>query len=180
MNSLDNELLRGSIEELVTKVDLERQQLDDLRSALAAHERELTLLRELLTLRGEHVEASMFPSAGTNGHSAEAAAPELEKSFPRGHGTDLNQAVAEIIREHGRPVAIQDLVEGLRAKGVVIPGQGNGANVIAHISRSAEIVRTQRGIYGLKELGHKQASTVRNRTKRKVAGRKRTARAVQS
>ena len=67
--------------------------------------------------------------------------------------TALLAAVIDVLTERGEPTYIGDLMTALHERSVEIPGSGQQANVIAHISRDERIVRPQRGFYGLREWG---------------------------
>jgi hypothetical protein len=100
---------------------------------------EADLLRQLLRVRGGGDSAG---DAGAEG------AEEESRSAP------MHPVVREVVRElreAGRPLHISELMDRLQGRGVRIPGRGEPANVIAHLSRDPHIVRPSRGIYGLAE-----------------------------
>lgn len=84
---------------------------------------------------------------------------------------DLLDEIEDVIRNKGEPMHISSIHQELISKGVPLPGRGNEANVIARIQRSeGRIIRTDRGVYGLSELGAIEKKPVRK--KRKSARRK--------
>lgn len=80
--------------------------------------------------------------------------------------TALLAAVIDILNERGGPTYIGDLMAALQERSVEIPGSGQQANVIAHISRDERIVRPKRGFYGLSEWGLTDARTAHAKSKR--------------
>jgi hypothetical protein len=72
---------------------------------------------------------------------------------------------AEILRDEGAPLHINDLHTRFIERGFTVPGKGEPVNLIVHLQKSEEVVSPQRGLYGLRE----QIGTVRPRGKRKRA-----------
>lgn len=57
----------------------------------------------------------------------------------------------EVLVEAGEPLHISEIVEGFRRHGFEIPGKGEPVNIIAHLSKTDEVVSTGWGQYGLPE-----------------------------
>lgn len=57
----------------------------------------------------------------------------------------------EVLVEAGEPLHISEIVEGFRRRGFEIPGKGEPVNIIAHLSKTDEVVSTGWGQYGLPE-----------------------------
>jgi hypothetical protein len=55
-----------------------------------------------------------------------------------------------------RPLHISELMRLLEEREVELPGAGQQANVIAHLTRSPDIVRPSRGMYALSSWGIKE------------------------
>lgn len=61
------------------------------------------------------------------------------------------EAAAEILREHGKPLHIQDIHAEFIRRGKPLPGRGTPTNIVAHLSSSPTIERRARGLYALAE-----------------------------
>jgi hypothetical protein len=57
----------------------------------------------------------------------------------------------DILREHGRPMHIQDIHAAFIHRRMPLPGRGTPTNIAAHIAASQQFARWGRGIYGLSE-----------------------------
>jgi len=80
---------------------------------------------------------------------------------------DLLEEIEDVIRVKGEPMHITSIHQSLIAKGIPLPGKGNEANVIARIQRSGgRIIRTDRGVYGLPELGAIEKKPIKKKRKR--------------
>ena len=166
MAMVETAVLRDSVLELQSRVEEQRARLAELQSQLDANEQELALLAEVLRLRGEPLDG--VPHQPSNGQHPLLHARQLsENNGTRGNGPELAEAVVEVLREHGTEMAIQDLLAAVTARGIKVPGQGKPANLIAHIGSHADIVRTARGVYGLRELGHKPATASKRKPRRR-------------
>ena len=76
-------------------------------------------------------------------------------------GKVLHPAILDLIREKGEPMEPKEIMQGLRDKNIPVPGQGRPANVIAHLSRMPEILKTDYGKYGLAVWGEAEMLPVR-------------------
>lgn len=157
--------LEQSIKEVGDAVRIRKQELSAAQSSLIDAQRELQLLVDLAELRGLEVdrprELTREPSTepGRNGSSDE---PAGRVSSPAKMA--LLGAVVEILAQRGEPMQIRELMATVQERGVVIPGSGQQANLIAHISRDDRIARPRRGYYALREWGVEDAKpTTRNR-----------------
>jgi hypothetical protein len=84
---------------------------------------------------------------------------------------------AEILRDEGRPLHINDLHARFGERGFTVPGAGKPVNLIVHLRGSDEIASPTRGIYGLVEqvgaVTHDAAPRPRRRRARaRARGRK--------
>lgn len=152
---LSNDVLRETIQEAAKAVRSREEDVNVARIHLAEAERELNLLVELAEIREiplpDEARPSGSPPRGsvTNG----AASQQAQRRVPSRGKTSLLPAVVEILREHGEPMQIRDLMAAVKERSVPIPGKGQQANLIAHISRDQQIVRPRRGFYALREWG---------------------------
>jgi hypothetical protein len=132
-----------------------------LHEVIANARREEELIERLLALRG-HVSRAV---------PAEQASSLRHKTPPTA-SNPMIQAVVEAIGAAGLPVHISELMRMLMEREVPIPGSGTQANVISHLRRSPEIVRTSRGMYALAEWGISEAPTKKPRAKPKTRRRR--------
>ena len=66
-------------------------------------------------------------------------------------GRKIEDAITSMLTEAGRPMHMQELIEGLRKKRIPLPGQGKAANMIAHMRRMDNVQRVGHGVYELKD-----------------------------
>jgi len=105
------------------------------------------LLAELLTSLGEEAPPSV---SGNDSHlvlhhpTTEPTAARKETTRDRVH-----REVVTVLREVGRPLHINDLLEEYVKRGYKVPGQGKAANISVHISGWDDIENPERGVYGL-------------------------------
>lgn len=124
-------------------------EIHDKQSDLAQVEERLALVTRLI---GVETRAER----GASGSKGENPAPEPSSSdLPtRPNTSDLEHAVAEILRAAGEPLHISNIRGALIARGVPIPGRGDEANIIVRLRRFDDrFTRTARGTYGLAEWG---------------------------
>jgi hypothetical protein len=159
------EALRASVERaaaLKADIAIKTKEMQEARS-------EAHLLEDLLSIRGApgRKEQSDQPSS-TGSPSAGASRRTASGSHP-----GVRQAVREL-SEVGHPLHISELMARLKARDVRIPGAGKQANLIAHLTRSEEVVRPSRGMYALAVWDLPQS--VKPATRRRVRGRSKAAR----
>jgi hypothetical protein len=135
--------------------------LDDRIAKLSgerdAARRELELLEELRAVRrGE-------PRSPSN------AEVDDRRRSRRSHPAVV-AAIAEL-EKAGRPLHISELMEALRGDDVPIPGSGQPANLIAHLTRNPEVVRPSRGMYALASWGLDEQQKVRPAVRRRMRGK---------
>lgn len=104
-----------------------------------------------------------FDKAGGNG-----SAPVMHERAGGSVGAYVSERAAEILREEGRPLHINDLHAQFLARGFAIPGAGKSANLIVHLRNADEIVSPQRGVYGLLEQVGAVSPRPSRRKKRKA------------
>jgi hypothetical protein len=75
---------------------------------------------------------------------------------------------ADILRDEGGPLHINDLYARFIERGYTIPGKGEPVNLIVHLQKSDEIASPQRGIYGLTE----QVGAVKPRRRKRRTSRR--------
>ena len=133
---------------------------------LAEAEREQNLLVELAQLRGwSHDELAELDTEPTVDINADGSV-ETRRRTPSPTRTALLTAVIGILTDRGEPTHIGELMTALQHRRVEIPGSGQQANVIAHISRDKRIVRPKRGFYGLAEWGLIDTRSTQRKTRR--------------
>ncbi|MGO9249616.1 MAG: hypothetical protein ACLQQB_05465 [Solirubrobacteraceae bacterium] len=158
--------LQHSISEARVKAQACADEVAAAQDRLAEAQREERLLVELAQLRGwsddefESLAAEPTADARANGTG------ETRRRTPSPMRTALLAAVIDVLNERGEPTYIGDLMTALHERSVEIPGSGQQANVIAHISRDERIVRPQRGFYGLREWGLTDTRTAHGKSKR--------------
>jgi hypothetical protein len=128
----DSSLLEG-VEQVRARMRARKEQIEALRQAQLMDQKEEELLVSLYDLR--------------TGRGA--ANGELTQSRRRAKPHPVVEAVVSILEESGRPLHISELMVALRQRDVAIPGSGQQANVIAHITRDKRVVRPMRGMYAL-------------------------------
>lgn len=155
-NPITDDSLRRAVAAAQGRAHDEQERLRQVQARLRAAERELALLAELGHLRGL---ADL--SGGNDASSAERETP-LQSSLNLARPLTAQRAaptrrdalvgtVIDILREHGKPMPIRSLMAELVSRGAPIPGRGEQANLISVITRVPEIIRPQRGVYGLRE-----------------------------
>ena len=162
--SLDVDVLVRALEWVRREISRVEQQRGEMERAITAAREEERLLTRLLALRrGEMTVAD-------GGHSESDTVATAEQSSPEMRQEARHPAVQAVVRElaaAGRPLHISDLMRLLRGQGVQIPGAGRQANLITHIRREVEIVRTSRGMYGLAAWGLENMPTTPQRKRRR-------------
>ncbi len=171
---ISKETLEQSITEARDLVQRREHELSIAQTGLADAERELKLLVELARLRGwepdQLSQLDGFPGVAANGSPG-----ETRGRTPSPGRTALLTAVIDILSERGEPMQIRELMAAVQERGVAIPGSGQQANLIAHISRDDRIARPRRGFYALREWGvedAKPAARSRRRRTRRRSGAK--------
>jgi hypothetical protein len=162
---ISKEALRETIEEAAKEVRGRKEEVSAASARLGEAERELKLLTELAGVRGVELPESLPLPAG----SADAdvgGSPSQAGRAPAWSKAALLTAVIEILAEHGEPMQIRDLMAVVQERGVKIPGKGQQANLIAHISRDKRIARPRRGFYALREWGVEDAKPSRSKRRR--------------
>ena len=168
---ITKETLEQSIQEARQAVQGSHGEVSRAQSRLAEAERELKLLAELARLRGWEMPGLV------DGGSERAQAVTSDSSgqsrgrTPSPTRTALLSAVIEILAERGTPMQIRELMDAVQQRGVAIPGSGQQANLIAHISRDDRIVRPQRGFYGLREWGISDVAPKQRKRRRRARRR---------
>lgn len=162
------EALQESIQEASNTVQDRQADFVAAQARLTEAERELKLLVELAELRG--VRTRIAANGGvdrlTNGHANGPSRSRRGRTVSPTR-TALLTAVIKILTEYGEPMQVQDLMSAVQERGVAIPGSGQQANLIAHISRDDRIVRPRRGFYGLAEWGLAPQKSARPANKRR-------------
>lgn len=155
---LTDDLVRKAVTAAQARVDDERELLKKSEERLRNAEHELALLIRLGRLRGipEMSECNVVLPSRDEGHGKvalyEDGSSVVERSVQTGRGA-LIQVVADVLREYGKPMPIRLLMAEVVSRGAQIPGRGEQANLISVITRAPDIVRLQRGVYGLREWG---------------------------
>src|SRR5258708_7594421 len=61
----------------------------------------------------------------------------------------VERDVAEILRDRGQPMRLQDIHTEFVRRGFPLPGRGTPTNIVAHLTNSRAVKRFGRGVYGL-------------------------------
>jgi hypothetical protein len=142
-----------------------------------------------LARRDAEIQASLKPllQEQAANHERQRLLVELLASFNGSASTQLTsenrrrtgESVGERVRKNVRVLLeevpsgtlhINDIHAEFVKRGFEIPGAGRPANITAHLTRDAEIVSPQRGVYGLREVvGPVRTKPIRRRkaTKRR-------------
>lgn len=127
-----------------------------LQEQAAIHERQ-RLLKELL--------------ASFNGSPSPPSASTIRVRTGESVGARVRSNVRLLLEEApSGTLHINDIHAEFVKRGFEIPGMGRPANITAHLTRDADIVSPQRGVYGLREVvGPVKTKPVRRRkaTKRR-------------
>jgi hypothetical protein len=144
---------KGALAEAVKAAELSladaREEMSNAEDRVRDAERELALLVELSRLRGTATEPEEFGAV-------QNATPMITFTGSRSRASDRDELVAaviDVLEESGEPMAIRPLMAAVVERGAPIPGRGEQSNLISVISRTPEIERVARGIYGLAGWG---------------------------
>ena len=129
----------GQIRQWIVDAEAEVSRLAEeaerVQARLAEARRQLMLLYELLAT------VTNAPVATGAKHLG------LERSV-----RERVQADAEtILREHGQPMRVHDILASFVRRGMVLPGRGTPTNILAHLVVDDRFARHGRGVYGLSE-----------------------------
>lgn len=167
LDGLSAEVLRGALEAAQGRVVEMDRQVEAAVAEREAARREVVLLEELVAVRGDHQVAP--PGSG----QAASAAPPRSKTRKRSEPHPAAIAAVAELERAGRPLHISELMRLLQERGVEIPGSGQQANLIAHLTRHPEVMRPSRGMYAL--ASWKLPEPLKRSKRRRVKGeRKRT------
>jgi hypothetical protein len=156
--------LRASVEraaELEADIAVKTREMQEARS-------EAHLLEELLSVRGAPGRKRQSDEPPSIGSSSAGTSRRIGS----GSHPVVQQAVREL-SEVGHPLHISELMARLKARDVPIPGAGKQANLIAHLTRSEEVVRPSRGMYALAAWDLPQSA--KPATRRRARGRSKAA-----
>jgi hypothetical protein len=178
---LDTEAIRQSIVHLEARRSDAQREVAEADRVLETVDRELSLLRELLRIRGSEDLGRNTDDAGPSPGSAGEAPP----LYARSDSSRLVDEVVGILNETKAPLPIRVIFDELKNRGIPLPGQGRMVNVIAAIRRSDLIARPARGVYALRAwtpatdgsasaggstaVGRPKRRRKRNRTKTRAA-----------
>jgi len=145
-------------------------ELEDRRESLLAElesvGREADLLQQLIDAR--RGTSSARPVVGPSVQERQTLTVRRTRTHPV-----VTEAIAELDREK-RPLHISELMQALRDRGVEIPGQGEPANLIAHLTKDERIVRPSRGMYALALWGLEVKPKLKPARRPRVRGRSKT------
>lgn len=136
MSTANAEQLRTWEKKLVEELASLRQRQREIESQLQRGDRELELIRQILSLgQPENAEASLRPQG------------------PKGKPTSISvkESVKTILQEAGRPLHISEIHREFLRRGLPIPGGGTPFNILVHIAKDQGFIRIARGTYVLRE-----------------------------
>jgi hypothetical protein len=160
----ETKLTAGQVRAWLSEVEAELGAVANKLEPLLAEQRQLDERRSLLQslLRS-------FEATGPNGTGAAARTAGSVARY-------VIDRAAEILRDEGRPLHINDLHAQFIERGFTVPGAGKPVNLIVHLRGAEEIASPMRGIYGLTEqVGAVAPQAPRRRRKRartRARGRK--------
>jgi hypothetical protein len=172
---ITDDVLREAVSAAQARVEDERERLNEAEECLRSAEHEFALLVRLGRLRGlpGMAECNLVLPSGEEGQveAAQEHASAAQRAAATGRAA-LVPTVADILREHGKPMPIRLLMAEVVSRGAKIPGRGEQANLISVLMRAPEIVRLQRGVYGLREWSpYGMEVSSRRTTRRRKAAR---------
>jgi hypothetical protein len=169
VDALSDDLLSQALARAKARSAEIDEQLGQLTSERRAVRREVELLEELLAVRrGEAVQSSSSREAIDGGGK------RIAQRRKGGTHPVVVAAIAELEKTR-RPLHISELMLALQDQGVSIPGSGQQANLIAHLTRESQIVRPSRGMYALASWGIEEKPKVRPAVRRRVRGKSKSA-----
>lgn len=143
------------------------QQVSEMLHERDVVRREVELLEELLAVRQGNL-GSRFTASSVETGEADGAGRATRTRARRPHSA-VTAAIAELERA-GHPLHISELMRLLEERDVEIPGSGQQANLIAHLTRSPAVVRPSRGMYGLTAWGLEDKARLKPAKRRRVRG----------
>ena len=153
---ITDDALRAAVAAAQQRVDDQHERLRQAEEKLRTAERELMLLTELGRLRGVTEMSGGKGNVAADGEALLQSELNVTRSSMSQRGAPtrrdaLVQTVIDLLREHGEPMPVRNLMSELISRGAPIPGRGEQANLISVITRVPDIVRPHRGVYGLRE-----------------------------
>jgi hypothetical protein len=145
-----------SVRARISRAELARRAAEDEIGKSREEER---LLKRLLALRSTTSALSATPLLEPD-DSEPAAEPQSKAPAVK--------AAVEELEASGRPLHISELMRLLRGRDVPIPGAGEQANLIAHMSRDSRIARPSRGMYALASWGIEAIPTTKLRRRKRI------------
>jgi hypothetical protein len=135
----ENKLTGGQVRAWLSEVEAELGTVADKLEPLLAEQRQLEERRMLL-----HSLLRSFEATGPNGTGAPARTAGSVARY-------VVDRAAEILRDEGHPLHINDLHARFVERGFTVPGAGKPVNLIVHLRGAEEIASPMRGVYGLAE-----------------------------
>jgi hypothetical protein len=147
---LPMEEIEAALEAVKNQVENAEKQIAVLEETLLRARKEQHLLEGLIALRRREEPADGYSESDTGSNTFSLAS---ETVFSEQAHDDVADAAVLVLRDHGEPMRIGELMTVLKDQNVRLPGQGTQANLISRISRDERIIRTSRGVYALREWG---------------------------
>lgn len=135
----------GEIDQGILRI---QEQLEPLLREQGRLRERRKLLGELLTSFGDD------PPAPVEGQDSEVVVHGVTTAMASSARREtvrerVHREVASVLKEIGRPLHINDLLEEYVKRGYKVPGQGKAANISVHLSGWDDIEIPERGVYGL-------------------------------
>lgn len=153
--------LRQWEQELSAEVETLRQRSNQIQSELQRSMRKLELVRQMLEVDGQDVQADQ--QRGPDG------------TGPRPTSITVRDCVRRILQEAGKPLHISEIHQEFLRRGYPIPGVGTAFNILAHIVKNKDFVRLARGTYALSESVPADKVVVARSAERRRRSRRRRA-----
>jgi hypothetical protein len=142
----------------LSEVESDLRQVDGRLEPLLAEQRQLEERRLLL-------QSLLGSLEGTSSNGDAPAKLARTTGSVRRYVVDR---AAEILREEGRPMHINDLHARFVERGFTVPGAGEPVNLIVHLRGTEQIASPKRGIYGLTEQVETMPEAPRTRRRKTV------------
>ncbi len=157
----ETKLTSGQVRAWLSEVESELGAMADKLEPLLGEQRRLEERRMLLQSLLRSFEATGPNGAGTAARAAGSVARYV-----------VDRA-AEILRDEGQPLHINDLHAQFLERGFSVPGAGKPVNLIVHLRGAEEIASPMRGVYGLTEqVGAVSRQAAPPRRRKRARGRK--------
>ena len=135
MSPIDLDQLQAWEKKLAEEVVSLRERQRTLDSELKRRERELELIRQMLSL-DQPVKGNVDP-------------PKQQGELGRATSITVKQSVRHVLLQADRPLHISEIYNEFLRQGYPIPGSRTPFNILVHIVKDPGFIRVARGTYAL-------------------------------